>query len=306
MPHDPKAAPRQAVKRGERSYRSRRPLGLAPWKPQGRTLPLVEAIDAVLDEYHPFWPLTARQVYYRLIGLGLPIPKTKGGADGVGDKLNRGRRAGRWPWEAIRDDVAVREIVGDGYHSPAEFWQAVRADAKHYKRDLHSGQPQRVIVWCEAAGMVDQIMRACADLPVLVRSGSGMNSSTLVKEQAQGIVDADRPTLVLYIGDLDTWGQVIEDRVADDLAAFVHDLGDPDALSFRTIAITDEQIDGLPQNPEKPGQFQAEALPPDELAQIVRVAVESELDLDAVAQAQAAEEAEREDILDVLARMERG
>ncbi len=91
---------------------------------------------------------------------------------------------------------------------------------------------------------------------------------------------------------------MIEDRVADDLAAFVRDLGEPDALSLRTIAITEEQVHGLPQNPEKPGQFQAEALPPNALARIVREAVESEVDLDAVAEAQAEEEAEREAILD--------
>ena len=59
----------QAVKRGGRSYPNRRPLGLAKWKPQAPTLPLVAAISQVLDEYRDFWPLTARQVYYRLIGL---------------------------------------------------------------------------------------------------------------------------------------------------------------------------------------------------------------------------------------------
>ncbi len=34
-----------------------------------------------------------------------------------------------------------------------------------------------------------------------------MNSVTLLYEQAQKIVHADRPTVVLYIGDLDTTGR---------------------------------------------------------------------------------------------------
>ena len=291
------------MKRGERDYRKRRPLGLAPWKPQARTLPLVEAIDEVLDEYRAFWPLLARQVYYRLIGLGFPVAKTKGGADGVGDKLNRGRRSGRWPWEAIHDEGAVRSSVGGGYSGPADFWGLVRDLAEHYRRDLHAGQPRRVIVWCEAAGMVPQIEDACAGLPVLVRSGSGMNSVTLLKEQADESVDDERPTVVLYVGDLDEWGQTIEDRVADDLAAFVDDLGgDLDRLRFQTIAITAAQaeIHGLPGNPEKPGEFQAEALPPDVLARIVQDAVEAEVDAAAVEKAKATEGAEREAILDVL------
>jgi hypothetical protein len=292
------------VKRGERDYIKRRPLGLAAWEPQGRTRPLIDAISRVLEEYRAFWPLTARQVYYRLIGIGVPVGKTKGGADGVGDKLNRGRRAGLWPWQAIRDEGAVRSRVGDGYDDPAHFWERVREAAKLYSRDLHAGQPRRVIVWCEAAGMVPQIERACAGLPVLVRSGSGMNSVTLLYEQAVEIVADDRPTVVLYVGDLDEWGQKIEDRVADDLTAFVDDLGgDPDALRFRTIAITDAQArdHGLPGNPERPGEFQAESLPPDVLARIVREAVEAEIDADEVEKAKAEEDDERETILDVLA-----
>jgi hypothetical protein len=91
--------------------------------------------------------------------------------------------AGFWPWEAIRDEGDVRSSVGGGYDDPADFWELVRGLAENYGRDLHSGQPRRVIVWCEAAGMVPQIERACAGLPVLVRSGGGMNS-TLIYEQA--------------------------------------------------------------------------------------------------------------------------
>lgn len=292
---------RPAAKRSERGYRKRRPLGLAAWKPQARTLPLVEAIGRVLDEYEAFWPLTARQVFYRLIGLGVPIAKTKAGADGVGDKLNRGRRAGLWPWEAIRDEGAVRSRVGGGYNDPAEFWENVRFDAELYNRDLHSGQPRRVIVWCEAAGMVPQIEDACKGLPVNVRSGGGMNSVTLLYEQAEEIVADERPTVVLYVGDLDEWGQTIEDRVADDLAAFVDDLGgDHDGLRFQTIALLPIQVDGLPSNPEKPGEFQAEALPPDVLAHIVREAVEAEVDAAGVEKARAKEDAEREAILGAL------
>jgi hypothetical protein len=197
----------------------------------------------------------------------------------------------------------VRGGVGFGFENPAEFWERVRLDAEFYSRDLHAGQPQRVIVWCEAAGMVHQIERACSGLPVRVRSGGGMNSVTLLYEQVRQIVSDERPTVVLYVGDLDQWGRAIEDRVADDLAAFVADLGgDLDSLRFQTIAITEAQAEdhGLPQNPEKPGEFQAEALPPEVLARIVREAVEAEVDHAEVAKAEAEEEAEREAILEQL------
>jgi hypothetical protein len=146
------------VTRGGRQYKRRRPLGLAPWKPQPVSLPIIEAIDGVLDEYRDQWPLTVRQIMYRLIGLGFKLPKKKkAAADCVGDKLNRGRRSGRWPWETIRDEGAVHEIVGAGYDDPAHFWRSVRRSAKWYERDLHAQQPRRLIVWCEAAGMVPSL-----------------------------------------------------------------------------------------------------------------------------------------------------
>ena len=296
-------------RRSNRDYTKRRVLGLAPWDPKPRTLPLIEAIDAVLAEYRDFWPLTARQVYYRLIGLGVPVAKTKVGADGIGDLLSRGRRSERWPWEAIRDEGAVRSGVGFGYDGPADFWKSVRRSADFYGRDLRASQPRRVLVWCEAAGMTPLIEDACAGLPVLVCSGGGEPSVTLLHEQATEIVADARPTVVLYIGDLDKHGKVIEDRVADDLRAFVDDLGgDLDRLRFQTIALTEAQVaesrqagEPLPEKPEKPGEFQAEALPPGVLARIVREAVEAEIDSDAVAEAEAEEGAEREAILGQLA-----
>lgn len=238
-------------------------------------------------------------------------PKTKDAVEAVGTALNRGRRSARWPWEAIRDEGAVRSGVGFGYDDPADFWESVRMFAESYERDLHASQPRRVIVWCEAAGMVPQIKDACTGLPVLVRSGSGMNSVTLLHEQAEAIVADERPTVVLYIGDLDKWGETIEHRVADDLAAFVKDLGgDLDRLRFETIALTASQVvesrqagNPLPENPEKPGEYQAEALPPDVLARIVREAVEAEVDAAGVEKAKAEEGAEREAILDQLAEL---
>jgi hypothetical protein len=91
--------------------------------------------------------------------------------------------------------------------------------------------------------------------------------------------------------------------VADDLAAFVRDLGgDAGALRFRTLAITAEQarIHGLPENPEKPGQYQAEALPPDVLARVMREAASAEVDEATLQAARAGQDAERAAILAAL------
>ncbi len=80
--------------------------GFAAWKPQKRTEPLLADIDAVLEEYREYLPLTIRQVFYRLVGKG--YPKAESFYASVQEVCNRGRRSGRIPFDAIRDDGVSR------------------------------------------------------------------------------------------------------------------------------------------------------------------------------------------------------
>ena len=46
-----------------------RPRGwLGNWRPQRKTLLLIEQIQVVLQEYAAHLPLTVRQIFYRLVG----------------------------------------------------------------------------------------------------------------------------------------------------------------------------------------------------------------------------------------------
>jgi hypothetical protein len=78
----------------------------APWNPQRKTESLLSDIEAVLDEYEAYLPLTVRQVFYRLVGKG--YPKSENFYASVGDTCNRARRCGRIPFSAIRDDGVSR------------------------------------------------------------------------------------------------------------------------------------------------------------------------------------------------------
>ena len=88
------------------------------------------------------------------------------------------------------------------------------------------------------------------------------------------------PFDVLYIGDLDPHGKVIFEVLTEDVTAFAF----RGAVSFTRIAVTQEQIDAhsLPTDPDHPDVVQAEALPPDILADIVDTAIRDRLDLDHV------------------------
>jgi len=47
---------------------SKRPKGFAPWRPQRKTLVVLAQVKDILDEYRAELPLTARQIFYRLVG----------------------------------------------------------------------------------------------------------------------------------------------------------------------------------------------------------------------------------------------
>src|SRR5215208_4470838 len=102
---------------------ARRVKGFAPWNPQKRTELLLADIEAVLEEYEDYLPLTIRQVFYRLVGKG--YPKKENFYAIVQEDCNRGRRCGRIPFEAIRDDGVSRQggEPGSGYESPEHYYR---------------------------------------------------------------------------------------------------------------------------------------------------------------------------------------
>ena len=80
-----------------------RPKGYAEWKPREETLDVLLNVKAVLDEYRSFLPLTVRQIFYRLVG-AYGYDKTEKAYNRLAEYLVRARRAQMIPFESIRDD----------------------------------------------------------------------------------------------------------------------------------------------------------------------------------------------------------
>jgi hypothetical protein len=294
------------------AYSFHRVRGLAPWRPQAKTKEVLEQVQTVLEQYAEHLPLTARQIFYRLVGTAR-YDKTEAGYERLCNVLVRARRAGLVPFDAIRDDGTTAERPF-GYDGKAHFWRLVRQDAEDYRRDRSSGQPVALEVWVEAAGMVPQVARVVSGFGVAAYSSGGFDSLTAKHEAAQRIMHRSVPTLVLHIGDHDPSGLSVFDSAAEDVAAMVADSGhDPDELvEFRRVAVTPEQIAAynLPAAPPKAtdrrgtwvgGTVQVEALSPAALADIVRQAVGAELDADVLAETVETEHRERGQL---LARLE--
>lgn len=286
------------------TYQHSRPKGwITDWRPQSKTLQLLEHVDEVLATYQEHLPLTARQIFYRLVAIH-GYEKTENGYERLCGVIVRARRARRIKFDAIRDDgwIAERPMV---WESPAGLIKTFRAAAKAYERDKEARQPRRLAVIVEAAGMVPQAARVAGEFSVPVFSSSGFDSLT-VKKQLADLVDEDkRPMVFLHVGDLDPSGVCIFDALRADVEAFV---ADRESVEFVRLALTPEQVERfrLPTAPPKATDrrgnnvtetCQAEALPPNVLAELIRAAIEQRMDPDILAQDYRDEKYEREEIV---------
>jgi len=319
--------------------RKGRPRGFASWTPQPATLAVLDDVQQVLHEYRQHLPLTARQIFYRLVGQ-YGYDKTERAYARLCEYLVRARRAQIIDFASIRDDGTVHNSYLR-YTSPADFWRQVEENALYYVRDKLEGQPVHVELWCEAAGMVPQLERVANDYSVPVYSTGGFSSVTVTYEIADRALALDKPTVFLHVGDYDPSGESIFDAMTRDAQAFLLNrlywqvdederdelfpdgslrynaelpAGHPNLLA-RRVALTGEQVDeyGLPTAPPKATDSrsvnwygetcQLEAMPPDTLAGVVREAIEAELDLDALGAVREAERAERHGLTESVRRM---
>jgi hypothetical protein len=291
-------------------YKSGRPKGFVSWKPQEATQIIMKQVQEVLSQYKAHWPLTIRQIFYRLVALYW-YDKTEKAYDRLLDYMNRARRSKMVPMEAIRDDGTTR-TDGSGWIDQAHFIRLVLRDARGYQRNKQYRQKIRVLVLVEAAGMVPQIVKAVGLYGVPVLSSSGFDSLTMKYELAMDIVEDGRPTVVLHIGDLDPSGVCIFDSIRADVEAFVDN---DQTLAFQRIALLPEHITryGLATAPAKSTDrrgngvvetCQCEALPPDTLAEIVKCAVLKNFDQEQFQLDQLEEIRERQHLVDQLQGVE--
>lgn len=278
-----------------RENASRRPRGYAEWRPQAKTQVLIRRVLGVLDEYEDHLPLTIRQVFYRLVATA-GYPKDENAYGRLSEHMNRARRAGLIPFEAIRDDGIVT-AGAECFADPEAFWDDVASRVRDYHRDRQAGQQVAVELWCEAVGMLQQLRKVADRYSVPVYSAGGFVSLTGIRGIADRALARNVPTVLLHVGDYDPWGEQIFEAMAADAAAFVEADRVIETLSIEPVrvALTPIQIATLklPTAPVKKAKARArrsaakwtkptcqlEALAPDVLAKIVDQAIRDELNL---------------------------
>lgn len=265
---------------------------LENWHPHKKRQIMLGQVQQILEEYEDHLPLTARQIYYRMIA-AYRHPKGKQFTTTLYELLVDARRAREIPFEAIRDD-GINSSNGywsDGLGTHLRQASAVLAD---YTLDRQTGQPVRLEVWCEAAGMLPQLARVTQDYSIRVYSCGGFNSLTAIRQIVDDVVYDGRDTLLLHLGDFDPSGVSIYERVLTDVSAFLD--ADAPGLQFNgvRVGLTEEQIaaHALPMdeittrdsrslawiNRGRTEKCELEALPPDVIAAALRAAIEARVD----------------------------
>jgi hypothetical protein len=184
-------------------------------------------------------PITGRGVGYKLFTLGLLSSMARPEMQRVYRLLKEARERGIIPWKWIVDETRAIERVST-WADPAEYARCV---ARSYRRDFWDQQPHRVQVMSEK-GTVRGILAPVLDhyavgfLPV-----HGFSSATLAHDIAED--DDGRDLIVLYVGDFDPSGLFMSE---EDLPARFAKY-DGDHIKLRRIALTVEQLQGLPSFP---------------------------------------------------------
>lgn len=254
------------------------------------------------------WPVTIRQLFYRLIGLGEIINDAKS-YKLISRIMTKARRDGRCPREWICDRTRPT-YEPSVWSNPKEYAEAVK---RGYRRDYWQGQPYHVEIWCEKDTVTGSIQQLTDDLGISVRVGRGFNSETRVYETAQILAATGKRNVVFFLGDHDASGRDIE---RDWQKRLVDNGSGP--FELRRLAIHKEDITNfnLPPQQVKTSDSRApnfikrygeqcvelDALPAPELRRRIRKAVESLLDKTAWDRAVAVEQVEIRSIVETVSK----
>jgi len=155
--------------------------------------------------------------------------------------------------------------------------------------------------------MVPQLARVATPFGIEVCSSGGFDSRT--DKHRIGQLWSGLSVTVLHIGDYDPSGVHVLSSLAEDIEAFAAEYGGD--VKFVRVAVTPEEaaLHNLPSAPPKPTDkrgfvgnetWQAEALDPRTLADIVRLAIEERIDSALYEAVLEEEEKARHDVLSRL------
>ena len=251
-------------------------------------------VQAVLDEFDAYKPLTLRQIFYQLVGKEF-IENTTSQYNMLSNLLKWARLDGFVPWDSIEDRVRAYHCA-DGWPDVKGYVEAEMENAyDRYRHDLLQSQEKYLEIWLEKDALSSLFQRVARPYCVSTIVCRGFSSVSFLKEFVDRLAYyPSRQPVMLYFGDFDPSGMEMLDAMQRTLA-WMHA---PDVV-FKRVALLKEDIFGhsLPHNPKaikkkdtrcakhlaEHGELAVEldALPPAVLEEKIRDAIQTELDMDA-------------------------
>jgi len=215
---------------------------------------------------------TSRWLFYRLLQDGFYH-----GKDDYGKFLaltSRARHNGwqQWRPDSLADDTRNAIEHRGGYRTVEEWAEELRTYGRQPTLDHWYGQEHYVEVWFEAEAMRAQFEHYVRG--VTLRPFKGMPSIDYKYKMAQDLAASaekyDLPVVVLYFGDYDQAGLTIPETSVEDVRGWCD-------VEFEFVRCGlnagDGERLGIPENFEKPGAYQWEALPDDAAKELITSSV---------------------------------
>src|SRR5215211_5894961 len=262
--------------------------GTSPIKRTRRTKAEIEALDVALVEIvEQFRPVTVRQVFYQAVNRSLVPKHETNGYRVVQRRLVTLRESGEIPYDYIVD--GTRYVHGHQRYNDLDEFTTYAAGL--YRKDYWANSEVNVELWLEKDALKGvlspTVVNECGLNLYVTR---GFASITYLQEAAEEIEDDGRPTYVYVLTDFDPSGVSIAEKVEEELterAPFAE-------IKVERLAVNREQIErwNLPTRPTKASDTRAskfrrihgtdsvelDAIPPDELQQLVKNAIDSHME----------------------------
>ena len=241
-------------------------------------------------------PCTVRQVFYLVTSKG-GVEKTEQGYRQVQNRLMAMRTSDRMPWHWLTDNTRWRFNV-ESFASAAD---AVRSIAGGFYLDLQAHQDTRLEVWVEKDAITGVLKPITHKYRIDLMPCRGFPSFTFLMGAADMASHDPRPFKILYLGDHDPSGSIIDIKVRQHMES--HYKGA--FLGVERIAVDGEQIKrfGLQTRPTKKSDsrsknfegdsVEVDAIPPQALRDLLEAAIQRHIDPRALAMAQRIEAEER-------------
>ncbi len=269
-----------------------------PVKNKRRTKVEIEALESALYTLaEALRPCSVRQLYYQAVAKEL-IDKTESEYKSVCRILSNMRRAGSLPYHWFADHTRWRHKP-DSHGDLADMLNLSRST---YRKALWMEQQRYVEVWIEKAALIGVVLPVTAEWDVPLLPCRGYPSLTYLYEAAEELKEIGKPTSIYYFGDHDPSGCHISVKIEEDLRKFAPEVD----LSFERVAVNEHQIAewNLPTRPTKKTDSRAknfrgesvelDAIPPQQLRDLVRGCIESNIDQERLERTRITEQLEKE------------